>query len=292
MQFVIADTSEDHVVYKLQKLQTEPLACKMANVTTVTLVCLLIHLSSCTRIPNEVNSNRRHTLPSWRNGLKFSKFPGPVSQAVEGSQLEIECVADGVTPIVIEWYKDNTKLTDNEIVTDEIDEIVTNEIDDNVVRDSASTVSRLYLPKVLKSHEGTYTCVASNDIGKLKVSTDVRVFGGFENLVQESFDVGFTSPRITYFIGFYVSQVGNTITLPCKAVAHPAATISWQTPHGKVADDEDPRIKIYSNGSLRVNDLIWNYDMGYYTCFAKNSVGEDRATAFVFMLGRGNKLSG
>ena len=277
---VIANTSQGCVVYKLQELQPESFACKMANVTTATLVCLLIHLSSCTRIRNEVNSNRKTTLPAWRNVLKFSKFPATVSEAAEGGRLEIECVADGVTPIVIEWYKDDAKLTDNEIVS--------NEIEDNFSHDSASLVSRLYLPKVLKSHEGTYTCVASNDIRELKVSTNVRIFGGFENLLPESYDVVFSSPRITYFVAFYVSHIGNQITLPCKTAGYPAAQISWKTPHGEVTGEDVPRIKINPDGSLRISDLIWLYDSGNYTCFAKNSVGEDQASTYVFMFSRGN----
>lgn len=88
-------------------------------------------------------------------------------------------------------------------------------------------------------------------------------------------------PRITKWFSVLLETIGNTVVLPCEAYAQPNPQIYWLDNNNEVISKRDPRFKVSYDGSLVIVNLKWD-DMGEFHCVAKNDMGKDTKSTFIY----------
>lgn len=89
------------------------------------------------------------------------------------------------------------------------------------------------------------------------------------------------TPRITKWFNVLLEKIGNTVRLPCEAMAHPHPEIYWLDNNDNLISKRDNRFKILNDGSLLIVKLKWD-DMGEFHCVAKNDLGKDTKGTFIY----------
>ncbi|XP_051979537.1 inactive tyrosine-protein kinase 7-like [Xyrauchen texanus] len=116
---------------------------------------------------------------------------------------------------------------------------------------------------------GTYTCVAQNKAGQRKQELTVTVATKPE-WVQKPVDSHLEEGYAGY--------------LHCHARATPEPKVTWYR-NMQPINAEDVRFKLFSNGTLRINN-VEVYDSQVYSCETKTEAGKLQAQARVYVLER------
>lgn len=116
----------------------------------------------------------------------------------------------------------------------------------------------LHFNSVQFEDRGTYTCYARNDRDSINASIEVRIMPCFEVLPDEQVEL--------------IEM--QSFLLNCVATGFPKPTIKWNY-DGKVVDSNDERFRLFSNGSLLLNEARQE-DSGTYSCIIGNSAGLKR----------------
>ncbi|KAK4872373.1 hypothetical protein RN001_014402 [Aquatica leii] len=217
---------------------------------------------------NDVSENRNN---DW---VRLSKSPSNILTRLHGSHVELECEAMGSPAPVIQWLKDSTPLIED-------DSLKTNILDDSSLHGMAKTRSRLVIYSAHKIHEAVYTCIAK--AGSELASAYTKLLLLVNNHVEMNYTQFFTMhtpARIVQYNTIYLDDIGNDIALSCKAVGKPTPDIIWIDPLEQVIEN-DGRLTISSDGQLKIRNIKWD-DMGGYTCVARNSIGEDTISTFLY----------
>uniref|UniRef100_A0AAY5K6J4 Ig-like domain-containing protein n=1 Tax=Esox lucius TaxID=8010 RepID=A0AAY5K6J4_ESOLU len=73
--------------------------------------------------------------------------------------------------------------------------------------------------------------------------------------------------------------VGQSIWFSCTAQGNPQPTVYWVLYDGTAVQhlkpSLDPRVSVYTNGTLHLIDIVGMAEEGDYTCYAKNQLGKD-----------------
>ncbi|XP_076811093.1 roundabout homolog 2-like isoform X2 [Clavelina lepadiformis] len=122
--------------------------------------------------------------------------------------------------------------------------------------------------------EGEYICTAENKVGSQTASAYVTVQAEPE-LIEVASDT--------------TVQVGETVSLPCRAGGDPPPTVYWRKLHGKEGmfsgrSYQDGHI-IVADGTLTIYS-VHTQDQGTYTCEALNPVGSNSAQVQLTVLPR------
>lgn len=89
------------------------------------------------------------------------------------------------------------------------------------------------------------------------------------------------APKIVNYYLVFFELIGSDIVVPCKAIGRPRPEVFWFDDDDNLINGQDPRFSVLNNGDLVITGLRWS-DMGTYTCVAKNHVGKDNATSFIY----------
>lgn len=89
------------------------------------------------------------------------------------------------------------------------------------------------------------------------------------------------APRITQWYNVLLDTIGNLVELPCGAYAQPSPQVYWMDNNDNLIGKRDPRYKIKSDGSLIILKLEWE-NMGMFHCVAKNDLGKDTKSTFLY----------
>lgn len=89
------------------------------------------------------------------------------------------------------------------------------------------------------------------------------------------------APKIVYNYVFLFEFIGSDIVLPCKTIGRPRPEVFWFDDDDNIINGQDPRLSVLNNGDLVITGLRWA-DMGGYTCVAKNHIGKDSVTVFLY----------
>ncbi|KAM3957665.1 hemolin [Aphomia sociella] len=162
-----------------------------------------------------------------------------------GEQIYLYCIYAGNPLAHPEWYKDGTKID--------------NGPGERVTRYNRSAGKRLLIREVLPEDEGTYTCVADNEVGKVQNHT--------MKLTVVSAPIFKKKPERTMN-----AREGQDVTIPCAFTAIPAPTVSWTYNAAPIATN---RITVTKTG-LNIKK-VQKSDTGYYGCSAKNTLGQEYA---------------
>ncbi|XP_064296219.1 myelin-associated glycoprotein isoform X2 [Phalacrocorax carbo] len=113
---------------------------------------------------------------------------GP-GEAVEGTQVDLGCEAEGRPPPLLSWFRGVTVLREEPV----------------------STSLRLVLPRVEPDDAGTYSCVAENRHGRHNRSLQLHVA---------------YAPRSPVLNGSLWVVAGDPVTVTCGAASHPAPIVT------------------------------------------------------------------
>lgn len=228
----------------------------------------------------EVNSGVRFepVRPTW---VKISKDLPPVVRRASGSKTELECAASGSPAPVIIWLRDNVPITESK------------DYENNLLIEGSDTGvvmarSRLLINNLVPVNKATYTCLARSGSKAAFTTTVIHTSnpGKSSNLseyllLSQDYQDTPSKPRIVSFYQTVVENSGSTLVLPCKITGYPRPEFYWMDSDDAVITSQDPRVKILKSGELVIQGLDWS-DMGLYTCVARNTLGKDSISTFVY----------
>ncbi|XP_067661669.1 contactin-4-like [Haliotis asinina] len=167
-----------------------------------------------------------------------------------GTSTSLECAVESVPFPVILWVKDGMLLTSGNVTQ----------------TDYRSTLT---IPSVTYRDQGYYSCVATNTVllQSTNSSQALLTVQGRPALVLPPRNV--TVPE-TY-----------TAVFDCVVIGNPRPDVTWLKVDTKGLQTPltfQGRISKYPNGTLVLRGAV-KEDAGRYTCFARNAIGEDSATA-------------
>ncbi|XP_035610962.2 immunoglobulin superfamily member 10-like [Oncorhynchus keta] len=188
----------------------------------------------------------------------------------EGRTAYIHCTAKGAPTPIIRWTTpDGVQLLTSQFVNGRHFFVFPN--------------GTLYIRGLGKGDAGRYECVASNAVGasrRTSVLTVLRLPSSTEARITSS------SPQRTDVV------YGGLLRLDCIATGKPEPRIVWRTPSKKLVDSQysfDPRIKVFTNGSLAIQAMT-EKDDGDYLCVARNKMGDDYMLLRVSVLTKPAKI--
>ena len=175
-------------------------------------------------------------MASFPEKLKFR--PVPINTKLElGSTSKVHCNADGQSPPVVRWLKENsTELPEH-------------------VRDDAGT---LIFNGVRHADKGLYTCVATNNQGKINATISVDVVSEYSILPSyveqfETLPVQKSSPKVVLLAvkpQFKIkpenttAREGYPIMLHCVVIGDPQPTVNWDKNMQMKTDFDPSRIRV------------------------------------------------
>nr|XP_023648028.1 uncharacterized protein LOC111833710 isoform X2 [Paramormyrops kingsleyae] len=174
--------------------------------------------------------------------------------AVLGSRVTLHCQVSGYPLPRITWSKQGRSVQTGGRVTLGISN------------------ATLYFSSVKAYDEGSYTCHATNTIGRAQGTASVRVA---------------VSPVIISFPREVRSSVGVSVVLPCQAVGSSPMRYTWNQGPGHTPISSSSRIRVDEDGMLNITRLE-RADAGEYHCIAENVAGWDRRTANIIVLAEEN----
>ncbi|XP_048849286.1 hemicentin-2-like [Brienomyrus brachyistius] len=169
---------------------------------------------------------------------------------VLGSRVTLHCQVSGYPLPRITWSKQGRSVQTGGRVTLGINN------------------ATLYFSSVKAFDEGSYTCHATNTVGRAQGTASVRVA---------------VSPVIISFLREVRSSVGVSVVLPCQAVGSSPIRYTWNQGPGHTPISSSSRIHVDEDGMLNITRLE-RPDAGEYHCIAENVAGRDQRTANIIVL--------
>uniref|UniRef100_A0A8D1JSS1 Protein sidekick-1 n=1 Tax=Sus scrofa TaxID=9823 RepID=A0A8D1JSS1_PIG len=163
--------------------------------------------------------------------------------------VDLACVAMGVPPPALQWYKDAVsvhKLRNP--------------------RYQALPAGGLRIQKLRPEDSGIFQCFASNEGGEAQTSTYLDVTNVAPAFTQPPADTTVTD--------------GMTAVLRCQVSGAPRPAITWRRGNQILASGSVriPRFMLLESGGLQITP-VFIQDAGNYTCHAANAEGSLRASA-------------
>uniref|UniRef100_A0A8C4R3X0 Ig-like domain-containing protein n=1 Tax=Eptatretus burgeri TaxID=7764 RepID=A0A8C4R3X0_EPTBU len=194
-------------------------------------------------VPPTINGGDQHSHGSARRMVKLS---------VNGT-LVLECVAVGVPPVTVNWYKDGQVV--------DITRAIDLERNDQVLRISSV---QLY-------DTGHYMCIATNVAGEAQADFDVTVqvppiFSRSGTLTSEESHKGGLQERNV--------MLNSSISLSCESNAVPPPKLSWYRNRKPVLPSDNVLV-LPGERVLQISRAQLE-DAGEYFCVASNEAGEDK----------------
>ncbi|XP_036769471.2 hemicentin-2 isoform X1 [Manis pentadactyla] len=176
--------------------------------------------------------------------------PGPLSKAVlENASVTLECLASGVPPPDVSWFKGRQPISSQKGVV--------------VSADGRA----LHVARAQFSDSGSYRCVASNVAGSTERQYGLRVN---------------VPPRITLPPSLPGPVLLNApVRLTCNATGAPSPTLMWLKDGNPVSTAGTSGLQVFPGGRVLTLASARASDAGSYSCVAVSAVGEDRRDVFL-----------
>lgn len=207
----------------------------------------------------------------------FAKRPvQPLTYAANGGNVTLTCAPEAAPRPQIQWFRNGQAIGGAS------------------GRLAVLPSGDLLISPVNTGDNGVYSCRASNSLGRAESNGMLRVMAG---------------PKIRHPPRAQRVQVNRTVVLGCEAVADPRLDMIYRwTLNGLPIDpDTDPRYEIplanlrrsgqsrpgpwSGYGYLAIINATYG-EAGDYQCIAQTTVGEDRATAAIRVMGQPGPPSG
>ncbi|KAI4455009.1 hypothetical protein MML48_9g00003307 [Holotrichia oblita] len=189
-------------------------------------------------------------------------------RAEYGKIVDLKCNATGGLPPYVEFLRNTPNFKDG---------IISNEVSD--IRNPAIAIAFARIRFVAKKTEVVYCrAISGNKIAQ----TPIRIVVTPPTTKLRPFGCKTCSPTITFWYDAILDTIGNSVTLPCAATGAGDITKTWyNATYVPIVETSNDRFTITPSGDLRIKNLHWS-DMGGYTCFAKNSYGQDSILTFLY----------
>ncbi|KAM7093056.1 hemicentin-2 [Molossus nigricans] len=163
---------------------------------------------------------------------------------LENASVTLECLASGVPPPDISWFKGHQPVSAQKGVTVSADGRV------------------LLIERARFSDAGSYRCVASNVAGRTELQYGLRVN---------------VPPRITLPPSLPGPVLLSApVRLTCNATGSPSPTLMWLKDGNPVSTAGTPGLQVFPGGRVLTLASARASDSGRYSCVAVSAVGEDR----------------
>ncbi|KAG1677276.1 Down syndrome cell adhesion molecule-like protein Dscam2 [Nymphon striatum] len=161
-----------------------------------------------------------------------------------GQSVSLECSAKGEPLPQIVW-----SLRDS---------LVKNSFGSNIeTRVESGTIwSKLTMDSLKIQNGGIYKCLAKNKAGEDSYANILDVYG----------------PLRVWPLQNQTVVTGKAVVIQCHVSGYPISSIKWRKDGEDLLESE--RIKMHSNGTLRILSAIGNVDNGNYECIAENDEGD------------------
>ncbi|XP_060056373.1 hemicentin-2 isoform X2 [Erinaceus europaeus] len=171
--------------------------------------------------------------------------PGLVNKAVlENASVTLECLASGVPPPDVSWFKGRQPVSARKGVIVSADGRV------------------LLIEQARISDAGSYRCVASNIAGSTELLYGLRVN---------------VPPRITLPPSLSGPVLLSApVRLTCNATGTPRPMLIWLKDGNPVSTEGTSSLQVFPGGRVLTLASARTSDSGSYSCVAVNAVGEDR----------------
>ncbi|XP_038601048.1 LOW QUALITY PROTEIN: hemicentin-2 [Tachyglossus aculeatus] len=193
---------------------------------------------------NEVGTDEQ-TVTLYRTELPTISAVSPEVQVQTGEEAVLQCVASGVPPPRVIWYRGGLEMI--------------------LAPDGAQT-GTLRIQEAQQRDAGEYTCKAVNEVGASSAGIRLHV-GDAPRLVETPLDVA--------------ADEGQTVILPCRAEGSPPPKITWARRDGKPVA-AFPRLlskaKLLETGALFLENVT-SEDQAVYICRAQNDFGKVQVEA-------------
>ncbi|XP_047103802.1 Down syndrome cell adhesion molecule-like protein Dscam2 [Schistocerca piceifrons] len=168
-----------------------------------------------------------------------------INQTVQpGPAVSLKCIATGNPTPHITWRLDGFQLPQSDRFV--IGQYVTLHGD---------VISHVNISNVAVEDGGIYSCTASNRVGEVTHSADMRVYG-----------LPFVRPMPN------ISAVaGEPLYIACPVSGYPIESITWEKDRRRLPVTR--RQKVFSNGTLLLENVQKDTDRGLYRCTAMNKQG-------------------
>uniref|UniRef100_A0A8C5DRY3 Ig-like domain-containing protein n=1 Tax=Gouania willdenowi TaxID=441366 RepID=A0A8C5DRY3_GOUWI len=180
------------------------------------------------------------------------------TEAIYGSKVLLNCVANGEPEPRIIWRTPSKKLVDAQYSFDPRVKVFTN--------------GTITIHSVTKDDSGDYLCVARNKMGDDYILFQVNVLTRAAKIEKKQLR---SNQEVVH---------GGNLKVDCVASGFPNPEISWALPDGTMVNlvkkidgggvGRSRRYVVFDNGTLYFND-VGLPEEGDYTCYAENQLGKD-----------------
>ncbi|XP_046406414.1 Down syndrome cell adhesion molecule-like protein Dscam2 [Ischnura elegans] len=168
-----------------------------------------------------------------------------ISQTLQpGPPVSLKCIATGNPTPQMRWTLDGFALPQSERFL--IGQYVTVHGD---------VISHVNISNVQVEDGGIYQCTARNRVGEVMHSADLRIYG-LPSIRQ--------MPNVS-------AVAGESLYITCPVAGYPIDTVSWEKGGRKLPLNR--RQRVFSNGTLRIENVQRAPDRGLYRCTASNKQG-------------------
>lgn len=168
---------------------------------------------------------------------------------IEGESSSLDCQAIGNPQPTILWLKDENSLIVNG-----------SSVQDNIQIYNEGQI--LFISNTTADHHGKYICIASNSVGYSEREFLINVL---------------VPPKLVNNTDTKTVMVGQPVTFNCPIISNPESHITWMK-HGRPIDFSNPFIYVMDNGETLKLLRSRESDNGYFSCIARNYVGEVKGT--------------
>ncbi|CAG0882791.1 unnamed protein product [Cyprideis torosa] len=184
----------------------------------------------------------------------------------EGQKAVLRCTVSGHPEPDVYWFRNTIRLPEKEASVG----VASPEIR----RDGS--LCMLIIHRVDLEDQGNFTCRATNSLGFIETSADLKV------TPIEPFSV----PRILLPLSNVMARAGQRLKLECHIQGNPAPTIQWKH-GGRVLRETGNLTLCYVDGRacLEIREAFPS-DAGTYVLVAKNRNGEATSSALVSVKGQ------
>uniref|UniRef100_A0A8C9P8M5 Roundabout homolog 3 n=1 Tax=Spermophilus dauricus TaxID=99837 RepID=A0A8C9P8M5_SPEDA len=202
------------------------------------------------------------TLLSTTKSLSFISLPCLVppqlvtqpqdQMAAPGENVAFQCETKGNPPPAIFWQKEGSQVL-----------LFPSQSLQPTGRFSVSPRGQLNITEVQSEDAGYYVCQAVSVAGSILAKALLEIKGA---------SLDGLPPVILQGPANQTLILGSSVWLPCRVTGNPHPNVRWKK-DGQWLQGDDHQFNLMANGTLYITSMQ-EMDMGFYSCVAKNSIGE------------------
>ncbi|KAF8795950.1 Down syndrome cell adhesion molecule-like [Argiope bruennichi] len=159
-----------------------------------------------------------------------------------GPSVSFQCAASGTPLPQVTWSLDGYPVPDNDRVR----------VGDYVSR-NGDVISHVNISSVRIEDGGLYSCVARNDVGEIRHSGRLNVYG--PPMIRPMPDLSVVA--------------GESTSIQCRVAGYPIDEIMWEKDGRRLPTNR--RQQVFPNGTLLIEQVQRHEDEGVYVCSARAS---------------------